>query len=178
MPVRDENFIRHYARPGDIVSVRSEDWIGRSIRWVTESNVNHTALYIGNGLIIESDRGKGVQIIPLSVYLNDPTKEVYLSRVKAHFDANALIELAYKFYGEKYDLLGQFGILIKYLVKKVGLSHVITFFGKNRANNYGIWCSEYIGILFWQQGIRFSDTDTSYLTPGEIFESDTLEQLN
>jgi hypothetical protein len=178
MPVKDEKFIRHYAKIGDIVSVRSEDWIGRSIRWVTDSNVNHTALYIGNGLIIESDRGKGVQIIPLNTYLCDPTKEVYLSRVKAHFDPNALVELALQFHGEKYDLLGQVGILLKYLVKKAGLGKVITFFGKNKANNYGIWCSEFIGILFLQQGIRFSDSDTSYLTPGEIFESDTLEQVN
>lgn len=178
MPVRDEKFILHYAKPGDIISVRGEDWIGRSIRWVTESNVNHTALYIGNGLIIESDRGKGVQIIPLSIYLSDPTKEVYLSRVKTYFNPQSLIDLALKFHGEKYDLLGQFGILVKYLVKKVGLSPVITFFGKNKAHNYGIWCSEFIGILFLQQGISFSDSDTSYLTPGEIFESDTLEQLN
>jgi hypothetical protein len=158
-------------KPGDIISVRGEDKVGKIIRWVTESNINHTALYIGSELIIESGLGKGVRILPLSIYLKDRSKEIYVSRVSLPFDVSRLIKLAYTYHGHKYDLFGQTGILLKYLVKKFNLGKLITFWGKNKAADYGVWCSEFIGMLFLDQQIRFTNDDTSYLAPNEIFNS-------
>lgn len=166
------------AQPGDIVGVRGEDWQGKIIRWVTDSEISHVALYIGNGLIIESTLGPGVRILPIDVYLSDQNKEVYLARIIEKFDANEVIDYAYNFYGRKYDLLGQIGIMTKYLVKKVNLNKVITFWGKNKVNDeYGVWCSEFLGDIFAPKKIMFIDEDTTYLTPGEIFYSPIVNQV-
>lgn len=165
------------AQPGDIVSVRGEDWMGRFIRWVTGSNVNHVALYIGNGLLIESTLGPGVRILPVDLYLADQSKEVYLSRVTENFDATEVINYSFNFYGRKYDLFGQIGILTKYMVKKAKLNKVVNFWGKNKANEYGVWCSEFLGDIFDPYKIRFIDVDTTYLTPGEIYNSEVVKEV-
>jgi len=159
------------ARAGDIISMRSDGFVGKLIRWVTASNINHVAIYIGNGLIIESALGHGVRIIPLEIYLNDPSEEVHISRVKGKFDCERIINFSYRFHGAKYNLLGQFGILVKHMAKRARLNKLITFWGENRLNYDGFWCSEFVGIVFSREYIKFSDDDTSYLTPSEIFDN-------
>jgi hypothetical protein len=161
------------AQPGDIVSVRTEGWIGRIIRWVTSSNINHVGMYLGNGLMIESTLGYGVRIVPAEIYLNDPRCEVFLSRVPKRFDSREVIAFAYNFYGTRYDLWGQIGIFIKYMTKKVGWNRIITFWGKNKADDSGLWCSEFIGVIFTTVPYKFTDEDTSYLTPSEVFDNST-----
>lgn len=161
------------ARPGDIISIRTESWIGRTIRWVTSSNVNHVGMYIGNKLMIESTLGYGVRILPVEVYLKDSTCEVYLSRIQKQFDVQEVLNFAYNFYGTRYDLFGQIGIFVKYMTKKIGLNRIITFFGKNRAEYGGVWCSEFLGVVFSIVPFKFTNEDTSYLTPSEVFDNTT-----
>lgn len=165
------------ALPGDIISVRTEGWIGAHVRWVTESEINHSALYLGNGLAIESTLGHGVRIIPVSAYVDDSVCSVRLSRLVGSVDFNEVIEYSYNFYGMKYNLVGQLGIFVKYMVKKVGLGGLITFWGKNKVEGEGMWCSEFIGELFSPQKVRFSEDDLSYLTPADIYSSRAVRRI-
>jgi hypothetical protein len=163
---------------GDIVFVRTENFIGKIIRWVTSSNINHVAFYIGNGLIIESTLGHGVRIIPLDIYLNNIDNEIYLGRLKEKFDPWKVILYSYNFYGIKYDVLGQVGILLRFMVQKVGLQKLVTFLGKNKINHSGFWCSEFLGLLFQFISIEFHDMDISYLSPADIHNSDKIQKID
>lgn len=161
------------AQPGDIISIRTEGWIGRLIRWVTSSNINHVGMYIGNKLMIESTLGHGVRILPVDFYLNDPACEVHLSRIPQRFNAQEVIDFAYIFFGTKYDLFGQIGIFVKYMTKKMRLTKIINFWGKNKVHETGLWCSEFLGVVFTTVPYKFTDEDTSYLTPSEVFDNST-----
>jgi len=172
-----ENIVKTVTH-GDLIFIKSSGWIGKIIRWVTSSNINHIAFYIGNGLIIESTLGHGVRILPLDVYLDDPESDVSIGKVKEVFDAWTVILHAYTFYGQKYDLFGQIGILLRYLVKKAHLGWLITFFGKNRINQSGVWCSEFIGAIFRSVNITFNDMDITYYSPSDIYNSEKIEIIN
>lgn len=169
MSKNDSFFIT--AQPGDIIGIRTEGWIGRLIRWVTSSNVNHVGMYIGSKLMIESTLGYGVRILPVETYLGDSQYEVSLYRIKQKFDPEKIIEFSYNFYGTKYDLLGQTGILLKYMTKKTRLTKLVTFWGKNRAVDSGVFCSQFMGDVFAMIPWRFADEDNSYLTPSEVCNS-------
>jgi len=165
-------------KPGDLVFTRGESPIGKIIRWATESNLNHVAMYIGNGLLIEETLGFNVRILPIEVYANDKDTEIYLGRVKEPFDVDHLINYAKEFYGSRYDLIGLFGILAKCIVKKTGLEKLITFWGKNKIAGIGMWCSEYMGVVFISVNIKFADMDTSYLSPADIYNSEKVNHIN
>ena len=165
------------AMPGDIVSVRTSSWVGAHIRWVTESEINHTAMYLGGGLVIESTLGHGVRIAPVNMYVDDGACLVRLSRLSNDANLKEAIAHSYEFYGMKYNLIGQIGIFVKHMVKKCGLTELITFWGKNRIVGRGMWCSEFIGEIFSPQKIRFSEDDISYLTPADIYSSKIVKRI-
>lgn len=164
-------------QPGDIVGVRGENMIGKIIRWVTDSNVNHVALYIGNGLLIESTLFYGVRILPLTVYTSDPLSQVSVVRVKKFINTQNVIDYSYYFFGRKYDLFGQVGILALNMFRKMHLSWAV-FWGKNRAvNENRLWCSEFIGELFDIENVKFEAIDTSYLSPSDIINSPLVSKV-
>jgi len=163
---------------GDLVFVKSEGLIGKVIRWVTSSNINHVAFYIGNGLVIESTLGHGVRILPLDVYLDELGADVFLGRPIDAFDAWAVILSSYTYYGVKYDLWGQIGILLRHIVRKTGLQRLITFFGKNRINQTGFWCSEFIAVIFRSVNIKFINMDDTYISPSDIYNSDKVQIID
>ena len=175
--MNDSEFIKKLL-PGDLICIRGESIIGKVIRWTTESNVNHVGMYIGNGLMIESTLGSGVRILPITLYLADPATQVFIARVKVPIDSDALIAKALTYFGSKYQLLGQIGILFKALVKKAGLSKYVTFWGTNKLNTDRVWCSEYMGYVFGSQNISFAPEDPSYLSPGDVYNSPIVEHIN
>jgi hypothetical protein len=164
-------------KPGDIICVRGDGFVGKVIRWVTESNINHVALYIGNGLIIESTYGYGVRILPLSIYVDDINSEIYICRVKQLRNINIIIENSYTYYGAKYNLISQIGIFARFMSKRLGLDRYVSFFGKNNINIDGLWCSEFLGILFLSENIKFQNIDITYLSPSDIYNSDIVEHI-
>jgi hypothetical protein len=173
---RRENFKRAI-QPGDIVFIRTETAMGKLIRWTTDSNINHVAYYIGNGLIIESTLGYGVRILPLNVYIDDMTTEIFLGRVEARHDIWEAITYSYNFYGMKYDILGQIGIFVRFMVQKIGLQKLITFFGPNLTGTNGLWCSEFVGLVFSSVSIKFNSIDISYLSPSDIYNSPIVRKI-
>jgi hypothetical protein len=87
----DANRLRAQLRPGDVVLVEGKTRISRVIQVLTQSSWSHAAMYLGDALLrwggphadaavaqfgaeaghllIESDMGEGVRVVPLSVYL-------------------------------------------------------------------------------------------------------------
>jgi hypothetical protein len=165
-------------RPGDIIGLRTESISGRLIRWTTSSNINHVALYLGNGLVIESQLGYGVRILPLSIYTDDDYSEVYLYRARGLRNIQQLIEYSYIFYGEKYNLISQIGIFARFMVKKMSLDKYITFLGNNHLNFNGLWCSEFLALVFLSESIRFQELDPSYISPSDICNSNKVDIID
>lgn len=52
---------------GDYMVVKTGGWFARGIRWATHSPVNHAAVYIGRGFIVEAQPG-GARVTPASRY--------------------------------------------------------------------------------------------------------------
>lgn len=160
-------------RAGDIISCRGEDIEGKVIRWVTQSNINHTALYIGNEQIIEA-LSDGIVISNINDRLDDPKQELWIDRVKAlePSQVQPLIDYAETFLHTKYDFIGLLGIFVKYIVRKWHWDNFITFWGKNKLEDQRkLWCSEYCQVVFLKFGIKFVNFDSSYVTPGNIHSS-------
>jgi len=163
-------------KKGDIITCRGENNLGKIIRWITNSNYNHSALYIGEQEVIEA-LSNGIVISDINERLDNPKEEVYIDRVK-NFDIskiNELIDYSKTFLHTKYDWIGLLGIATKYIVRKCHLDKLITFWGRNKIENQRkLWCSEFCGVVFSKFNIKFTDDDTSYLTPNEIHSSSEI----
>jgi len=176
-----KNIFFEKVKKGDIIATKTENWIGRIIRWVTSSNYNHIAIYIGDGKIIESQDGYGVRLHSVEQYLDHSSIEVFIfrSRRLSEKKADKMIEISKEFINEKYDLWGLIGILTKYLVKKVHLQDWITFWGENKiAHPRYFWCSEFVAHCFALVGITFVQFDATYIAPHEICDSQETVKIN
>jgi hypothetical protein len=64
------------------------------------------------------------------------------------------------------------------MTKRLGLEKFISFFGRNKINSDGFWCSEFLGILLLSENIKFQDIDVTYLSPSDIYNSDAVEHID
>lgn len=108
-------------RPGDILLVEGNTRIARVIRYVTQSNWSHSALYIGNSLggedthmLIEADIEKGVIAVPLSSYRHLNTRICRPVGISDE-DRQQVVEYAIGQLGHAYDLKNVFDLLRFYM---------------------------------------------------------------
>ena len=129
-------------KPGNVITCRGENILGKIIRFVTSSNFNHSCLYIGNQQVIEA-LSNGIVISNINERLDDPKEELYIDSAK-NFDVtktDELIEYAKTFLRTKYDWLGLLGIATKYTIRKCHMDKWITFWGRNKIENQRkLWC--------------------------------------
>lgn len=172
----DSDKIKHIfdiLKPGDIIFTCATSFTAKTVRFITNGQVSHCAIYIGNGQIIEAQLGVKVRTYDLINYLNDPTTPVYYG-ILNNRDENQIseaISTAKSFLGRSYDLIGQIGVLVKILTIKLGLSKWINFYGKNIVdNNHEFWCSELVAYCFG----NITTVDFRYATPEDIAMSTKL----
>jgi hypothetical protein len=104
-------------RPGDVLLVEGNTRIGRVIRYVTQSNWSHSALYIGDALatgnphmLVEADIVQGVIASPLSKFAQLNTR--ICRPVGLQGDAIAkLVDFVVGEIGYAYDLKNVFDLL-------------------------------------------------------------------
>lgn len=101
---------------GDIIIFKAEDdWLSKSIAWLTNSDVSHAAMVYSENSIIEIGiRGIGIHKVNTS-----NGRGAYIMRLKADVDAEPLIQSADKYYRSKiqYDFPALF-LLAGLLVRK------------------------------------------------------------
>ncbi|HXH72446.1 MAG TPA: YiiX/YebB-like N1pC/P60 family cysteine hydrolase [Mariprofundaceae bacterium] len=104
-------------RPGDVLLVEGDTRIGGVIRYVTQSNWSHSALYVGNALagddphmLVEADVVQGVIASPLSKFARLNTR---ICRPVGLTDADRdrLIAFVIGEIGHAYDLKNVFDLL-------------------------------------------------------------------
>jgi hypothetical protein len=174
-----KEYLLSILKAGDLILTKSPDWVSRFVRWVTSSEQSHIAIYLGNGLLIESQNGYGVRVLNINEYLDDDKIEIFIARPKLMPQRiYEVLDFSKQFIGRRYDLFGLMGILVKYMIDKMKLTKWITFFGYNKvADPQKFWCSEFVAFCFHKIAFDFVKHDASYITPNEIYESGAVEKI-
>lgn len=87
------------AEIGDYLVTPTGSWFGRAIRWFTSSTVNHAAVYIGNGRIIEA-QPHGARCVSMHTYPHAIWSHMKLTpsqRIRIATEAVALLRTPYNF---------------------------------------------------------------------------------
>jgi len=151
---------------GDILNVQGKGWIGEVIRWFTKSKYSHTACYIGDGKIVESDFG-GVMISSVKKY--DGKFDVFRHRFATETQlADAVLWMKGQV-GKGYDYLGLIGVGLAIIGRK-GRN---CFDDKNR-----YWCSELVADGYINSGIVLCvDPDTYKVSPQDLADCGFLTKI-
>ena len=146
---------------GDIILFQTRGFKGLAIYLATKSDFTHAGLYIGNGVMAESDFG-GTQINLLSHKYRNTPFEVLRHKTANEKQLDNVKLWALKNNGKGYDYLGVLGI-------------TLSIIGKDKHNSYDVldryWCSEYVMDAYISSGLEVScDKDTHIVSPGDISE--------
>ena len=143
---------------GDILLFKTKGLSGRLVKLVTKEEYTHSAVYNGNGILIESDFG-GVQVntlkkyegIEFAVFRKEKTDYKILKHL-SHWCRDKV--------GKGYDYLGVFGLGM-YLL---GLKHNNLLDNKSR-----FWCHEFVADSYIHYGlIKSFDKDTRKTTVKDL----------
>jgi len=61
-------------QPGDVLLIEGKQRFSKAIKYLTQSNWSHSAMYIGNNTLVEADLKEGVRFIPLKEYMDYHTR--------------------------------------------------------------------------------------------------------
>lgn len=154
-----------------------------SLVYVRQCNVNHSALYIGNNLLIEASYQ--ICIMNVNEYTDNDGVEIYCNSVKGMTtkDKQDVVDYAVSKYanGIFYGVTGIFGLAFRFWVQHQlwRISGWFSWSGRNiLAQHTNYWCSESIGIWWALKNIKFTDEDVTWLTPGEIYSSPVCDKIN
>lgn len=87
-------------QPGDYLTTATGGWFGGAIRWITHSKVNHAAVYIGNGYIVEAEP-KGARVGHVSEYPEPVWSNIDLTNPQRY----VIVAAAQRFVGTPYNFL-------------------------------------------------------------------------
>lgn len=169
-------------QPGDAINVRSETMIGKGIRFFTRSNINHTAMYIGNNLLIEASYQ--ICIMHVNEYIKDDKVEIYCCEVKDATlqDKLDVVKYAVENYatGIFYGLTAILGLAIRFWIQHQlwRISGWFSWEGRNKlAPKHNYFCSESYGIWWAIKNVKFTKEDVTWLTPDQVYNSDVVNKI-
>jgi hypothetical protein len=135
-------------------------WISRAIRWQTRSAVNHAAIQLPNGEIIEAWEGAGVQRTTLK-----STRGIQAYTVEGMKPAQwqKAVEFAHAQVGKKYDYWA-----------------VLTFISRRKAPSNDKWfCSELVFESLQEAGVHLlRRIPPNEVSPGHLLLSPLLTPTN
>lgn len=89
--------------PGDALLVEGKQRFSKAIKYLTQSNWSHVALYVGDGRLIEADLEFGVRELSLEEYSEFHTR-ICRPKNLTQEDLNKLINFTRSKIGGKYDI--------------------------------------------------------------------------
>ncbi len=111
-------------RPGDVLLVEGQSRLSMAIKYLTQSNWSHAALFVGSGTVagltaagptlVEADLRGGVQAIPLAAYEHQHTRICRPVGLSSG-ELQQLVDYAVGRIGQRYDLKNLFD-LARYLL--------------------------------------------------------------
>jgi hypothetical protein len=168
--------------PGDVILSTTDHPLSATIRKVTGAEVSHSALYVGNGKVVEAIE-EGVILRSLDTAMADDSLAVaYRHRDMTPVKANQLMAFAEKHARERtpFDNWGLIQVAPGQLARaicnqKQGAARTECLQRASRlrvgTNDDGsFFCSELVLAAFEHAGLSLTDTDPSWSTPGQIVE--------
>lgn len=156
-------------KPGDVILVGKPSPIGFLIEKFTKGPYTHSALYIGDGNIIES-AWNGVVMTTLDKYENYPYKTAMRHKTANKNLLQASIQWAYSQVGKGYDYLGLFGIANSLILRK-------DYNALDDKDKY--WCSELIADAFIKSSIDVDfSPDTWKVSPNDFYRSNFMTEVD
>jgi len=89
-------------KPGDVILVEGKQIFSKAIKYLTQSNWSHSAIYIGDEKLIEADLKEGVRIIPLQEYMEYHTR-ICRPKNLSEADLDIVLNFARSKIGGQYD---------------------------------------------------------------------------
>ncbi len=128
-PTHTNDLLKRTLQPGDVLLVEGQQRFSMAIKYLTQSNWSHAALYIGNNELIEADLKDGVIKIPVDTYKGYHTRICRPVNLTPE-DLELIISSLVGKQGLKYDIVNIINLL-KYLFplhpfKKLGGSPFIS----------------------------------------------------
>ena len=162
----------------NLLLVRTNTFVGKKIRGITNSYYNHVGIFIDDETIIESKNGVGVILTPFKKFKELKAKnkiDFAIYRFKQPLTDNefAVIESYLRSQvGKKYDIMQFLSLLIFFIF------HVNRKVNPIDIENAFI-CSELIGKALALVNIFFiQEIELDNLTPKDIEDSSIIEKLN
>ena len=106
--------LKNSLRPGDVLLVEGTQRFSRGIKYLTQSNWSHSALYLGEEKIFEADIEEGVRIVDLELYRDYHTRICRPCHLRDE-DLQTIIDFCKSRVGYTYDLKNIFD-LARYLL--------------------------------------------------------------
>jgi uncharacterized protein YycO len=154
---------------GDIIVIQSQTWIGRLIRWITQSWASHVAVFVGDGLLFEARPSRAGYVSIMRYATLSYFWRVY--RLKTTQEKkDQFVKCLVRKEGRKYDFLQ---IIYLFILSLLGLRRLVSI---KTSHNRSI-CSEVIFEALNEAGIEWKDWKQSNLVPGDFEKWHLLERI-
>jgi len=154
-------------KQGDIIAYRGNySIISTIIKKITKSKFSHVGIFVGGGMIVESDGYVGrVAYKPLSDYVG--TIDIYSCEYLTDEQRQKICDYAVSKIGDKYSYL-----LTLWLGIKLVFGILLPFFDTKSAKN----CSELVNLAYSESiGLRLCPD--KWPTPDEIVKSELMVKI-
>lgn len=149
---------------GDYLVTATGGWFGKAIRRVTRSPVNHAAVYVGDGMIVEAQPG-GAKKSPVTEYPNAIWSHMHLS----HFQRVGIAIRAENMIGTPYSFLD---IFVQALVRIFGW-HAPGWAIKRLSSPKRLQCAQLVDYCYQKNDIElFPDgRPNGLVSPGDLLDA-------
>ncbi len=167
-------------QPGDIIISTTDADISKKIRQATGSEVSHSAMYIGDGNVIESVDSGVLQFSVETSIEHDSVAVAYRHRDMTPEKAATVVAFLKKAKkdGRKFDYMGLIRVAPYQVISSYCDSVPEALRGACRAgaanfklgtdNNNEFYCSELVFEALKQAGLSMSDVDPSWSSPQDV----------
>ncbi len=132
-------------QPGDVLLIEGKQRFSLAIKYLTQSNWSHSAMYIGGRNLIEADLKEGVRIIPLQEYMECHTR-ICRPKNLSKIDLDTLINFVCSKIGGQYDTKHVSDLFKIALNPKLNLRKVLIKLGSSDPTE--VICSSLIADAF------------------------------
>lgn len=170
---KDFSKLNNILQSGDIILTQTDGLIADGIEWFSGGDVSHSALYVGNGKVIEA-LIEGVRLKNISRYYKD-NYTITVRRIPnlTEEQANKMKEYAYSRINKKYDKKQFITLAFYFILDKLGIKHERIVWDSNDQDI----CSELCNDAAKFAGRKISNQKDSVITPQDLLVTGRMKTV-